>query len=224
MEVKIATMIISGRQIRGARGLLGWSMEQLAEKADVTVMTLRHVENDITQPQEKTLASLYSVLDRHGILFLDDDGVKMRKQETRTYTGKAGYRQLLDHIYDTLKNGGHIRQFNFGDMRYLPYSDNFVGEHLERMAGIQGLDAKVLEQAGETKVPVSYCSYRYLDKTFKGMAPWYLYDDYLVLSLNESGGKREFVTVHSKFLAQRYLEEFDIFWNLAESPRKKKGK
>jgi hypothetical protein len=77
---------------------------------------------------------------------------------------------------------------------------------------------------GETKVPVPYCDYRYLDKKLKDMAPWYLYDNYLVLSLYESGGKREFITIHSKLLAERYLKEFDIFWNMADMPRKKKGK
>src|ERR1700722_1220616 len=209
----MAVMIISGRQIRGARGLLGWSMDELAKKADVTVMTLRHVENDLTQPQEKTIASIYSILDKHGIVFLEDDGVKVRKQEARTYSGKAGYRQFLDHVYETLKDGGRIRQFNFGDLRYLPYEENFVGEHLERMSAIERLDAKVLEIGGETKIPVSYCSYRYLDKKFKEMAPWYLYGDYLTLSLFETGGKREFITIHSKLLAEHYLREFDIFWN-----------
>jgi len=41
------------------------------------------------------------------------------------------------------------------------------------------------------------------------------------LPLNEAGSKREFVTVHSKLVAERYMKEFDIFWNLA---RKKKAK
>jgi transcriptional regulator with XRE-family HTH domain len=217
-------MIISGRQIRGARGLLGWSMEQLAERAEITVMTLRHIENDVTQPQEKTLAAIYSVLDRRGIDFLEDDGVKMRKQEMRKYSGKTGYRQFLDHVYETLKEGGRIRQFNFGDLRYLPYEENFVTEHLKRMETIEGLDAKVLETGDETENPVSYCEYRYLDKKFKDMAPWYLYGDYLVLSLFETGAKREFVTIHSKLLAERYVKEFDIFWDMAESHRKKKAK
>jgi len=157
------------------------------------------------------------------VAFLDDDGVKIRKKEARTYSGKAGFRQLLDHIYETVKDGGPIRQFNFGDLRYLEYSDNFVGEHLNRMASIENLDAKVLEMEGDTETPVSYCSYRYLDKSFRNMAPWYLYGDHLVHSLTESGNKREFVAIQSKLLAQRYLNEFDIFWSMAGS-RKGKGK
>jgi transcriptional regulator with XRE-family HTH domain len=217
-------MIITGRQIRGARGLLGWSMEDLVAKSGVNRITIRQIEGDEVQPQEKTLTRIFSIFDKFGIEFLDEEGVKIRKQEARFYSGKAGYRQFLDHVYETLKDGGYIRQFNFGDLRYLPYEESFVGEHLERMTAIDGLDAKVLEMEGETKVPVPYCDYRYLDKKLKDMAPWYLYDNYLVLSLYESGGKREFITIHSKLLAERYLKEFDIFWNMADMPRKKKGK
>lgn len=217
-------MLITGRQIRGARGLLGWTMEDLADKAGLTRLTIRQIEGDTVQPQEKTLTKLFSIFDKFGIEFLPEEGIKIRKQETRTYSGKAGYRQLLEHIYETIKNGGIIRQFNFGDMRYAPREEAFVAEHFGRMATIKGLDAKVLEQAGETPHPVSYCTYRDLDKKFKDMSPWYLYGDYLILSLNEGGGKREFVTVHSKLLAERYIKEFDIFWNTAGPQKRKKNK
>ena len=217
-------MIISGRQIRGARGLLGWSMEDLASKTDINRITIRQIEGDEVQPQEKTLTKIFAIFDKHGIEFLPDEGLKIRKQEARFYSGKTGYRQFLDHVYETLRDGGAIRQFNFGDLRYLPYEESFVTEHIQRMSEVKSLDAKVLETGGETKNPVTYCSYRYLDKKFKEMAPWYLYGDYLVLSLFETGGKREFVTIHSKLLAERYLKEFDIFWDMAEAPRKKKGK
>lgn len=203
---------------------MGWSVEDLVTKTGVNRITIRQIESDDVQPHAKTLAKIFSVFDKHGIEFLADEGVRVRKQETRTYSGKAGYRQFLDHVYETLKNGGRIRQFNFGDLRYLPYEEGFVAEHLKRMSAIDGLDAKVLEMEGETEIPVSYCSYRYMDKKYKEMAPWYLYGDYMAFSLFESGAKKEFVTIHSKYFAERYIKEFDIFWDLAELPRKKKAK
>lgn len=217
-------MIITGRQIRGARGLLGWTIEDLVAKSGVNRITIRQIEAEEVQPQEKTLSRIFAMFDKHGIEFLPEEGVKIRKQESRTYSGKAGYRQFLDHVYETLQDGGIIRQFNFGDLRYLPYEEGFVGEHLKRMAQIDDLDAKVLEMGGETEIPVSYCEYRYLDKKFENMSPWYLYGDYLTHSLFETGAKREFITIHSKLLAERYIKEFDIFWDMAELPRKKKGR
>jgi DNA-binding XRE family transcriptional regulator len=197
-------------------------MEDLAQKADVTTVTVRNIESDAVQPQEKTLASILTCFDKQGVEFQDDEGVKIRKQQVRTYSGKAGYRQFLDHVYETLQDGGRIRQFNFGDMRYLPYTDNFVDEHLKRMEEVEGLDARVLALEEESDVTVGYCSYRYLPKQFGTMAPWYLYNDYLVMSLNETGNKREFISIHSKLLAERYVLEFDIFWEMAKEPRRKR--
>jgi transcriptional regulator with XRE-family HTH domain len=217
-------MIISGRQIRAARGLLCWSVEDMAINSGVNRVTIRQIEADEVQPQEKTLTRIFSIFDKYGVEFTEDEGVKVRKQATRTYSGKPGYRQLLDHIYETLKDGGRIRQFNFGYLRYLPYEENFVGDHLKRMNAIDNLDVKVLDVGRETEMPVSYCEYRYLENKFKNLAPWYLYGDYLVLSLFETGTKREYITVHSKILTERYIGIFDTFWKLAEPSRKKRVK
>ena len=217
-------MSISGRQIRAARGLMGWSMGELAQKAGVTTITVRSIESDAVQPQEKTLAKIMTVFDRVGVEFQEDEGVKIRKQETRSYGGKAGYRQLLDHIYATLKNGGRICQFNFGDIRYLPYADDFITEHLKRMDAIEGLDARVLAMEGDTNLHLSYCSYRYLDSAYKSMNPYYIYGDHIVMSLNETGNKMEFIAIHSKILAERYVQEFELFWSMAKEHKRAMGK
>jgi len=216
-------MIITGRQIRGARGLLGWSMEDLADKTGITRITVRQIEAETVQPQERTLASILTAFDKEGIEFQDNEGVCIRKHQMRSYSGKAGYRQLLDHIYETVKKGGRIRQFNFGDERYVPIADDYAAEHMQRMEEIEGLDARVLVQEGEIGTPVSYCSYRTLDTAYADMAPWYLFGDTLILPLTE-GGRRECVTIHSKQVAERYVREFDLFWNMgnkrSNKPRK----
>ena len=215
-------MIVSGRQIRGARGLLDWSMEDLAEKTGVTRITIRQIEAESVQPQERTLASILTAFDKEGIEFQDNEGVCIRKHQMRTYSGKAGYRQLLDDIYATLKKGGRIRQFNFGDDRYVPIADDYAAEHIRRMEDIEGLDAKVLVPEGEIGEPVSYCSYRNLDPAFADMAPWYLYGDTMILPLTE-GGRRECVTIQSKQVAERYVREFELFWNIGNK-RPNKGR
>jgi len=216
-------MDVTGRQIRGARGLLGWSMEELADKCDITRLTIRQIENETVQPQERTLTQILTVLDKEGIEFTDNEGVCVRKHHMRTYSGKAGYRQLLDHIYETVRKGGRIRQFNFGDDRYISIAEDYAAEHIKRMESIEGLDAKVLVLEGEIGTPVSYCSYNTLDDEFKDMAPWYLYGDTLILPLTE-GGKRECVTIHSKQVAERYMREFDTFWNRDANRLKKQRK
>jgi hypothetical protein len=129
---------------------------------------------------------------------------------------------LLDHIFETLKKGGRIRQFNFDDDHYLSYADDFMSEHLKRMAEIKNLDARVLAVRGESSRSASYCDYRFLESKFGAIAPYYVYEDYVVLSLNETGSKKEFVTIHSKLLAERYVSEFDLFWDMAGAKKKDK--
>jgi transcriptional regulator with XRE-family HTH domain len=196
-------------------------MEDLADKTGITRITVRQIEAETVQPQERTLASILTAFDKEGIEFQDNEGVCIRKHQMRTYSGKAGYRQLLDHVYDTVKKGGRIRQFNFGDERFVPIDDSSAAEHIQRMEEIDGLDAKVLVQEGEIGNPVSYCSYRSLDSSYADMAPWYLYGDNLILPLSDGSHKRECVSLHSKQVAERYIREFELFWNLGNKALKK---
>jgi DNA-binding XRE family transcriptional regulator len=217
-------MVVSGRQIRAARALLDLSRDELAQKCGVTSITIRNIEAETVEPQGKTLANILTVFDKEGVEFQDDDGVRMCKQKLKSYSGKAGYRQLLDHIYETLKNGGRIRQFNFGDARYLPLYDDYGDVHLKRMEELKSLDARVLVPDSELGSPLSYCSYRTLDETYRDMAPYYVYGDNLILPVNDTGGKREFVSIHSKQVTERYIREFDVFWELCQMAGKKRRK
>jgi transcriptional regulator with XRE-family HTH domain len=153
-------MAVSGRQIRAARALLDLSREELAHKCGVTMITIRNIESEVVEPQGKTLANILTVFDKEGVEFQDDEGVRICKQKLKSYSGKAGYRQLLDHIYETVRNGGRVRQFNFGDKRYAPLADDLAAGHLQRMGTIKGLDARVLAPKGEIGSPLSYCSYQ----------------------------------------------------------------
>lgn len=191
---------------------------------DLTRLTIRQIENEIVQPQEKSLAHILAAFDKEGVEFTEDDGVRIRKHHIRSYSGKTGYRQLLDHIYETVRKGGRIRQFNFGDERYMPIADDYAAEHIKRMEEIEGLDAKVLVSEGEIGAPLSYCSYKILDDMYESIAPWYLYGDYLVLPVSESASKRECISICSKQIAERYIREFDAVWEKSSGLPKKKRK
>ncbi len=214
--------MITGRQIRAARGLLEWKAEDLARKAGLTRVTVSKIEADVVQPQEKTLKSILDVFDKYGVEFLDDEGVKVRKNEIRVFTGKAGYRQMLDHIYETMKDsGGRICQLT-GEGKYLPYAEDYVDTHLKRMAEVPDLDARVLTLEGDTNFMASYCEYRWLDKSYGALVPFYIYGDYVVQSIHEASFKRELVSIRSKLLAERYIRQFDFYWDKASVPPKRK--
>jgi transcriptional regulator with XRE-family HTH domain len=216
--------MITARQIRAARALLDWSGEQLAEKAGLTRPAISNIEAEKVNPNDSSLASIAAVFDLNGVEFTEGEGVKLRQQEVRTYSGKAGYRALLDHIYATLKRGGRIRQFFLNDSYGPSFADEYGKAHIARMEQVDNLDGKVLTVPGDTEFPASYCTYRWIDKADADLAPFYLYGDNVVLPMFESSHKREWVSINSKPMAESYAKQFDTAWARAVVPKKTKGK
>lgn len=66
--------MITSRQTRAARALLGWSQETLADKALVSLTALKRLEseNDL-KVHESTRDQTRRALEDHGIVFLSSD-------------------------------------------------------------------------------------------------------------------------------------------------------
>ena len=77
--------MINSAQCRAARGLLGWSQQELATRAKVGVVTVRQMEND-HQPRRATLAVVRAAFEAAGVEFIDENGggagVRLRKPES----------------------------------------------------------------------------------------------------------------------------------------------
>lgn len=74
-------IVITGRQIRAARALLGWSQRALSKKSRVAFGTIQRMENFVgpVGARTETLAKVVGILEKAGIEFLDSDrpGVRM---------------------------------------------------------------------------------------------------------------------------------------------------
>ena len=66
--------MISGKQIRAARALLNWSGQELAEKCDISLKTLRRYEPQEGVPagNTKVLEAIQNCLENEGIEFFGD--------------------------------------------------------------------------------------------------------------------------------------------------------
>ena len=77
--------MISSRQIKAARMLLGWKGQDLADKSGVGVATLRRYEaqDGIPNANKFVIKAIKTCLEEAGIIFsgdpLTDPGVKLRK-------------------------------------------------------------------------------------------------------------------------------------------------
>ena len=65
---------IIAQQCRGARGMLGWSQDELAKRAGVAKQTLADFERGSRKPYERTLRDIQHALETVGIEFIDPNG------------------------------------------------------------------------------------------------------------------------------------------------------
>lgn len=69
-----ARLALSPAQCRAARGLLGWSQDELAERARTTQRTVSAFEVGETVPKAATVGKLKTVLEAAGIEFVARPG------------------------------------------------------------------------------------------------------------------------------------------------------
>lgn len=65
--------MISIKQCKAARDLLGWKQTDLAEKSKVAASTVAHFERGSTEPSKRTIADLKRAFEDAGIEFVDDE-------------------------------------------------------------------------------------------------------------------------------------------------------
>ena len=82
--VAFRLIVITGRHLRAARALIGWSQDELAAKAKVALRTITRMEgyDEAVSGRLGTLNRIVAVLEKAGVEFLNDDqpGVRLRKK------------------------------------------------------------------------------------------------------------------------------------------------
>src|SRR5690606_7691572 len=99
-------MTITTAQIRGARGILGWSQQDLAQRTGISATSIGAIENNQTTPRESTLATIRKTFEAGGIEFLAGDGLRKKTIQVDVLKGSEGFRQLSIDIYDTAQKDG----------------------------------------------------------------------------------------------------------------------
>ena len=78
--------MITARQIRAARALLGWSQQQLADKAIVSLNALARLEKGVVDSRVSTLLAIEKALAKAGVEFLAADqkgeGVRLKSPKS----------------------------------------------------------------------------------------------------------------------------------------------
>jgi len=78
--------MITSRQIRAARALLGWSQQELADKAIISLNALVRLESGKVDSRASTLEGIENALTKGGIEFIPRDtkgeGVRLKSPKS----------------------------------------------------------------------------------------------------------------------------------------------
>lgn len=77
--------MVTSAQIRAARGLLNWTVRDLAEQSGVHRNTITRIETEATSPGH-SISAVLATLEAAGVIFVDENGegpgVRLRKERT----------------------------------------------------------------------------------------------------------------------------------------------
>ena len=85
--------MVTPRQIRAGRALLGWTQQILADRALVAVNSVRAVERGQRYPRSETVEAMRAALAKGGIVFVPEgvmgEGVRLAKPAARRKESKS---------------------------------------------------------------------------------------------------------------------------------------
>jgi len=171
--------MLSARQIRAARGLLGWNQEELSKKAGIARVSVKNIETGVTTPRRDTLESIYEAFQDYGVEFMPNDGVRMQDATIHVFHGIKGFKLLLDKMYETVI--AHSNKEILIANNTEPYDlgkdvMDYLNMHLERI-NKAGIRERILCCEGDTNFVGPLSSYRWVPKEHFYNSPTFIFGD-----------------------------------------------
>jgi transcriptional regulator with XRE-family HTH domain len=214
-------MSITTAQIRGARGILNWSQQDLAQRTGISATSIGAIENGQTTPRESTLSTIRKTLENGGIEFIGLDGVRLRTGDVRIFQGREGFWDFYEDIYSTVQETpGEILVSNADERLFEKWIDpENLKKHVNRMRGTKGVSYKILVKEGDTHLLATpdYAEYRWTPKDqFSSTVPFYVYGKKLAILLFSA--EPTVILIKYDAVADAYRHQFMGIWKNSSLP------
>ncbi len=201
-----------GAQVRGARAMLDWSREKLAEESGLSPLTISKVEsNPEVRPLNKTVDSLKRTFGKYGIEFIEN-GVRFRDDALRVLEGENVHLQMLDDIFYTLKGQGEALFFYSSDT--FDVQGEYEAEVRLRESGIK---FRSIIKEGKSKTLWPRHEYRQIPSKYFHHNLLVIYGN-KVAQVLDSG--RRILIIHNDSFAATARNTFDLIWTQSPMPPK----
>src|SRR5262245_5223807 len=99
--------MITIRQIKGARGILDWTQDDLAQATGLSRAALNNLERGLTSPQADTLRRIEKAFGKAGIEFISG-GCRLKEEvlDVQIFQGEDALFRLYDDIIESCRGTG----------------------------------------------------------------------------------------------------------------------
>lgn len=213
-------MPLSSEQIRAARGLLNLSQKELAGEAGLSLNSLNNIERGVAHPRDESLKAIKKALEKHGIEFLEGDGVRRRGEKFNIKTlegdnliGKL-YREILKRVatgkckevlYMGIDND-RMELIDHDDyQKYKTFEDELIAHDVGERLIFKDKDTNFLSRRNV---------YRWVEERLFGTVPIMIFGDRMAILL--WGPPKRIVILQNASLAETFTHQFDAIWEMGK--------
>lgn len=204
--------MITGRQIRAARGLLRWRVEDLAISSGLTREAITRIEDDSVQPRVASINKIREAFEKEGVEFLDQSGVRRHDDKVREIDGPNCYARLLDEVYYQLQKGDEFL-VSMADESISPQE---VHDAFARIVK-KGIKYKKLIKEGNHHIRGPLNWYRQVKSHYYQNAAAVFFMDKSAYLTEDF---QKVIIVHDRAVTQANKNLFDLVWSQAKIPER----
>ncbi|NCC61323.1 MAG: hypothetical protein EOM12_10375 [Verrucomicrobiae bacterium] len=211
--------MITTRQIDAGLALLGLNRSDMAASLGINKSTLNAYFTGQSSIPSGKLEIIQKWLENSGIVFIDDEGVKLNKSEIVKYEGETGFRAFMDDVYETIKaTPGEYYVSNVNEQNWLRWlGEEDALRRRKRTTALKGVHARILVKENDTLLTATdYAEYRHVpDTMFMENLSHYIYGDKLAL-IEFKEDTVSVLVLHNADFAKAQKIWFETIWKQAE--------
>ena len=219
--------MITPRQIRAARGLLGWDATELSRRSGLSAKTITNIEESRTQAHAASLECIASILVQAGVEFTSNQGVRLRPTGLDVYEGPERFDAFYDFLYDQLKAHGGDVCLSVTDERLLGKYRKDSTVHYHRMQDLYDKSIitsfRILTNKSNFASDYPYNTYKWTADASVAPTAFYTFADCLALISFAHDNPPYVIVIQSAPIAHAYRQAFDSAWKVALPPPETKG-
>lgn len=208
--------MITIAQCRAARGLLGWTQQDLAEACGLSKTAINNFEKGHSDIKNESLRAIRMAFESADVEFTSDEGLRRKTENIQTLKGANAFGGLLSDVCDTLKGvGGEVLISHIDEQITGQVSSKQMLDFLDFMESHE-ITPRILCPEGSSTIlaPLSAC--RWLPRTARTQRMMmFIYGQKVALELWDGS---MIVIVNSREASNAERVRFEHLWNEAAVP------